>query len=255
MVVKLFGSPVSTCTARVMLCMEEIGLQYELVPVDLKAGEHQRPPHSDRNPFCQIPALQDGGLVLFGEGFLCSPKFKFATLRLIRKPKPFCQIPALQDGGLVLFESRVITRYLVQKYGKGTYLLKQKSFVDTVAVDQWMEVETQHFNGPISAIVFQHVFLPLLFGGHTDQNVVLLDLDKLGKVLDVYEARLSKTKFLAGDFYSLADLHHLPYGYHLINNTPHGSLINSRPHVKAWWDAITSRQGSKKVLAAMASTS
>ncbi|PKU75098.1 putative glutathione S-transferase GSTF1 [Dendrobium catenatum] len=217
MVVKLFGSPVSTCTARVMLCMEEIGLQYELVPVDLKAGEHQRPPHSDRNPFCQIPALQ--------------------------------------DGGLVLFESRVITRYLVQKYGKGTYLLKQKSFVDTVAVDQWMEVETQHFNGPISAIVFQHVFLPLLFGGHTDQNVVLLDLDKLGKVLDVYEARLSKTKFLAGDFYSLADLHHLPYGYHLINNTPHGSLINSRPHVKAWWDAITSRQGSKKVLAAMASTS
>ncbi|KAH0462372.1 hypothetical protein IEQ34_009947 [Dendrobium chrysotoxum] len=215
MVLKLFGSPVSTCTARVMACMEEIGLQYELVPVNLKTGEHQRPPHTDRNPFCQIPALQ--------------------------------------DGDLVLFESRVITRYLVRKYGKGTDLLKEKSFVESVAVDQWMEVEIQHFNGPISTIVFQHLFLPLLFGGHTDQNVVLLDVDKLGKVLDVYEARLSKTKFLAGDFYSLADLHHLPYAHYLLTSTPHGSLINSRPHVKAWWDAINSRPASKKVLAAMSS--
>ena len=144
---KLFGSPALTSTARVLPCIEEIALQYELIPIDINTGEHKRPPHTDRNPFGQIPALQ--------------------------------------DGDLVLFESRVITRYLVRKYGKGTDLLKEGSFVDSVAVDQWMEVETQHFNGPISTLVFQHVFLPIFFGGSTDEKVVAAEVEKLGKGLDV----------------------------------------------------------------------
>ncbi|PKU75100.1 probable glutathione S-transferase GSTF1 [Dendrobium catenatum] len=217
MVLKVFGNPISTCTVRVLACIEEIGLEYELVPVDLTTGEHKRPPHIHRNPFGQIPALQ--------------------------------------DGDLILFESRVINRYLVRKYGKGTDLLREESLVDSVSVDQWMEVETQHFNGPISTLVFQHVFLPIFFGGSTDEKVVAAEAEKLGKVLDVYEAKLSKTKFLAGDFYSLADLHHLSYVHYLITSTPHGSLFHSRPHVKAWWDAISSRPASKKVLAALSFSS
>ena len=124
MVLKLFGSPLSTCTGRVQVSIEELGLEYELVPVDLTKGEQKRPPHTDRNPFGQVPALQ--------------------------------------DGDLVLFESRVITRYLVRKYGKKTDLLKEESFIDSVAVDQWMEVESQHFDGPVSTLVFQHLFFSSL---------------------------------------------------------------------------------------------
>ncbi|KAK8966316.1 putative glutathione S-transferase GSTF1 [Platanthera guangdongensis] len=211
--IKVYGSPVSTCTARVLAVIEELGLEYELVPVDLSTGEHKRPPHIERNPFGQIPALE--------------------------------------DGDLVLFESRVITRYLVRKYGKGSDLLKEDTPVEAATVDQWIEVETQHFNGPVSAVVFQHLFLPLFFGGTTDEKAAAAEAEKLGKVLDVYEVKLSKTKYLAGDFYSLADLHHLSYGHYLIAATPHGSLIHSRPHVKAWWDRITSRPASKKAAAGL----
>ncbi|KAK8966176.1 Glutathione S-transferase 3 [Platanthera guangdongensis] len=64
---KLYGLPVSTCTGRVVAVIEELGLEYELVPVDLSAGEHKRPAFMERNPFGQIPALKDGDLVLFGE--------------------------------------------------------------------------------------------------------------------------------------------------------------------------------------------
>ncbi|MGL9484598.1 glutathione binding-like protein, partial [Salmonella sp. C3189] len=213
MVLKLFGTKSSTCTGRVVACIEEIGLEYELVPINLAAGEHKQPAHLARNPFGQIPALQ--------------------------------------DGDLVLFESRVITRYLVRKYGKGTHLLKEGSAEEGAAVDQWVEVEAQHFNPPVSTIVFQVVFLPIFFGGVTDDKVVKAEVEKLGKVLDVYESQLSKKKFLAGDFYSLADLHHLSYGHYLITTTPYGHLIDSRPHVKAWWEAIYSRPASKKVAAAM----
>ncbi|MES6669710.1 glutathione S-transferase N-terminal domain-containing protein, partial [Cutibacterium acnes] len=171
MAIKVYGSPVSTCTGRVVACIEELDLEYELVPVDLTTGEHKRAPHIDRNPFGQIPALE--------------------------------------DGKVVLFESRVITRYLARQYGKGKggHLLKEESPAEAAAVDQWIEVEAQHFNGPISTIVFQILFLPVFFGGKTDEAVVAAEVEKLGKVLDVYEARLSKTKYLAGEKYSLADLH------------------------------------------------
>ncbi|KAK8951495.1 putative glutathione S-transferase GSTF1 [Platanthera zijinensis] len=217
MVLKLYGSPVSTCTGRVVAVIEEIGLEYELVPVDLTTGEHKRPPHIERNPFGQIPALA--------------------------------------DGDLVLFESRVITRYLVRKYGKGSHLLKEHTPEEAAAVDQWIEVEVQHFNGPISTLVYQHLFLPVFYGGKTDEKVVAVEVEKLGKVLDVYEAKLSKSKFLAGDYYSLADLHHLTYGHYLLTTTPHASLFHSRPHVKAWWESIASRPASKKVTAALSFTS
>ncbi|KAK8951487.1 Glutathione S-transferase F13 [Platanthera zijinensis] len=210
---KLYGLHVSTCTARVLAVIEELGLEYELVPLDMNAGEHKRLPYIEKNPF---------GL-----------------------------IPALEDGDLVLFESRVITRYLVRKYGKESGLLREESPADAIAIDQWIEVEAQQFNVPISSIFYQHLVIPLFYGGTTDLKVVAAEVEKLGKVLDVYEAWLSKTKFLAGDFYSLADLHHLPYVHYLFTTTPHGSLILSRPHVKAWWDAVASRPASKKVIAGL----
>lgn len=78
-------------------------------------------------------------------------------------------------------------------------------------VDLWLEVESQQYNPPISSIVYQYVILPI-YGGVPDQNLIDANLENLGKVLDLYEYHLSKTKYLAGDFFSLADLNHLPYG-------------------------------------------
>jgi glutathione S-transferase len=48
-VVKLYGSPISTCTTRVLLCLEEVGAEYELVPINMMAGEHKGPAHLARN--------------------------------------------------------------------------------------------------------------------------------------------------------------------------------------------------------------
>ena len=47
--VKLFGHPMSTNVARVLICLEEVGADYELVPVDFLAGEHNSPQHVQRN--------------------------------------------------------------------------------------------------------------------------------------------------------------------------------------------------------------
>jgi Glutathione S-transferase, N-terminal domain len=41
MVLKLYGSPYSTCTQRVRTVMKEKGLDYELVPIDLAKGQQK----------------------------------------------------------------------------------------------------------------------------------------------------------------------------------------------------------------------
>ncbi|XP_022682251.1 uncharacterized protein LOC101755175 isoform X1 [Setaria italica] len=59
--VKVFGPAISTNVSRVLLCLEEVGVGYEVVDVNFAAGEHKGPEHLERN----IPAFQDGGLMLF----------------------------------------------------------------------------------------------------------------------------------------------------------------------------------------------
>jgi glutathione S-transferase len=45
--------------------LEEIGTPYELVRLDLEAGEHKRPAYLKLNPNGTVPTLVDDGLVLF----------------------------------------------------------------------------------------------------------------------------------------------------------------------------------------------
>ncbi|RWW04961.1 hypothetical protein GW17_00031794 [Ensete ventricosum] len=196
MAVKVYGAAMSTATVRVLLCLEEMGAEYELVPIDFFTGEHKSPPHLARN-----------------------------------------------------VKSRAISRYVLRKYkSSGPDLLRDGSLEESAMVDVWLEVEAQQYDKAISAIYIETVIKPVFFGGVTDEKVVAESVEKLGKVLDVYEARLSKSKYLAGDFLSFADLSHIPYTQHIIAS-PHASLFESRLHVKAWWESLASRPAYKKVTA------
>ncbi|XP_062018680.1 glutathione S-transferase F13-like [Rosa rugosa] len=212
MVLKLHGLSVSTNTARVVACLHEKDVDFELVPVDLFARGNKEPSFLAKNPFGQIPVLE--------------------------------------DGGITLFESRAITSYVAEKFKEtGTDLIRHESFDEAALVKVWTEVESQQYHPAICPIIYEFFGKPVQ-GLEPDQAVIDANLEKLEKVLNVYEAKLSSTKYLAGDFYSLADLHHFPYTFYFMKTT-WGSVISDRPHVKAWWDDITSRPALKKVAEGM----
>jgi len=157
--------------------------------------------------------------------------------------QPFGLIPVLQDGGLTLFESRAIIRYIADKFqGQGTSLYG-KTPTERAVVEQWLEVEAQNFNAACKDSLKYAAASPV-----NEENLAQ-SLEKLAKVLDIYEARLSKTEFLAGDFISLADLSHLTTGWKLFDKYKQGGVcFEGRPHVRAWWEAISSRPAWKRVL-------
>lgn len=43
MVMKVYGSMISTATLRVLVCLAEKDIDFELIHVDLASGEHKKP--------------------------------------------------------------------------------------------------------------------------------------------------------------------------------------------------------------------
>jgi glutathione S-transferase len=57
MVLKLYGTPLSTSTQRAVLVLKEKEVPYEFVPVDLASGEHKAPSYLEKQPFGQVPYI------------------------------------------------------------------------------------------------------------------------------------------------------------------------------------------------------
>jgi len=61
----IYGMGGSTCTQRVLMTCVENGADFEIKTVDLRKGEHKQPAHLARQPFGQIPALDDNGFIVY----------------------------------------------------------------------------------------------------------------------------------------------------------------------------------------------
>jgi glutathione S-transferase len=86
--IKLFGHPASTCTRKVLTALAETETPYEFSLVDLAKGEHKQEPHLSRQPFGQIPAIDDDGFALFESRAICRYLSEKADYKLTpRDPK------------------------------------------------------------------------------------------------------------------------------------------------------------------------
>lgn len=61
---KIYHHPLSGHSHRVVLFASLLGLQSDLIEVDLKAGAHKKPEFLALNPFGQVPVLDDDGVVI-----------------------------------------------------------------------------------------------------------------------------------------------------------------------------------------------
>lgn len=62
---KIFGHPMSTATRRVLVTAHETNHPHEFILVDFGKGEHKQAPHLGRQPFGQVPSIDDDGFQLY----------------------------------------------------------------------------------------------------------------------------------------------------------------------------------------------
>ncbi|KAJ7887122.1 glutathione S-transferase [Mycena olivaceomarginata] len=70
-ILKLHGWSIATCTRRVATVLHELKIPFELVPVNVMAGEHKTPAHMEKQPFGQIPYIDDDVFILYETRAIC----------------------------------------------------------------------------------------------------------------------------------------------------------------------------------------
>ncbi|KAH7234621.1 glutathione S-transferase [Fusarium redolens] len=207
----VLGTVASTRTQRVLLTLEELGIEYDFKVVDLSKGQHHNPEY-------------------------------------VRDHHPFAKVPVFQDDGIEIFESRAIARYLAVK--QKSHLAPPSDDPEALAAfEQAASVEYAYFEPAVSALGFELIFKKMFNLGNTDQAIVDQQKALLNTTLDYYEKKLEAQQYLAGKDYSLVDLFHVPWLGFIRNRLQLGELIDSRKNVAAWAERISQRDASKAVSA------
>lgn len=68
---KVYGHPMSTCTRKVLTTLVETQTPYELVLLDFAKGDHKQPAHLARQPFGQMPSIEDDGFSMYESRAIC----------------------------------------------------------------------------------------------------------------------------------------------------------------------------------------
>ncbi|KAF6741246.1 glutathione S-transferase [Ephemerocybe angulata] len=219
MVLKLYAAPASTASLRVALILHEKEVPFEFHPIYLRNKEQKSADFLEKNPFGQVPYIDDEG---FG-----------------------------------LYESRAIGCYIALKYaGQGTQgLIPPQTDVQATAIfERAASLEHAQFDAHASKIVYERVFHTAM-GLPVDEEAVKYAIAQLSAKLDAYETIFSKQTYLAGETVTLADLYHIPWG-NLLSRAGEGAsdLITSRPSVSRWFEALVARPSWAAVHGGICST-
>lgn len=134
---KVYGSVSSTCTQRVLIVLEELEIDYELIPINMRAGEHKvrlwtiLPDYWNKVDYYKGPSY-------------------------LSEHNPFGYIPAYQDKDVKIFESRAICHYLAAK--SGGHLVPPSNPLKVAEFQQAASVEYSYFDPPMKQLAYESLF-------------------------------------------------------------------------------------------------
>ena len=154
--------------------------------------------------------------------------------------QPFGRIPAIDDDGFCLYETQAILRYIDAAYGHPRSL--QPADPKAAArMDQVMGVIDWYFFAPNGALplVFNRVVAPKL-GFPVNEAAALAAIPATRHVVEVLAGFVAASPYMAGEAFSLADLH---AGCHLdmLSETPEGAQMLQGSPLVPWLARVTAR--------------
>ena len=168
---KIYGNPISTCTRKVLMTLGEKQAKFELVSLDFTKGEHKGPAHVARQPFGQMPALE--------------------------------------DGDFTMFESRAMMRYIDETVAGQS--LTPKDPKARARMNQWMSVESEDFTPGVMAVVSQEMFTPMMGGKTDTAKAEEGKKKFAPALAVLEKHLAHGAPHLAGDDFTLADISYMPY--------------------------------------------
>jgi glutathione S-transferase len=207
---KIYGHPWSINTRKTLMTLEEKGAggKADLVLIMIPKGEQKLPEHVARHPWGKVPVLED-------------------------------------DDGFMLLETRAINAYIDRKFGSSGTSLTPKDSREQARVDQWINVAESYFIPHAHALVVEILFRRYL-GGEQNKATIETSRATVKTALEVFERWLADHPYFAGNAFSLADIHYMPY-FEYLSQIGEGNLIDEKKNVARWWSRVSSRPTWQKV--------
>jgi glutathione S-transferase len=218
----------SSASRRVRLCLEEKGLTYESHVVDMAKMEHHSPEFLKINPNGVIPALIHDGRPLYESSTICEYLDELF-------PDP----PLSPDNAYDRATMRNWVRHVDGLIGNLIIFNWAHHLAKTAS--QWSDAELAEKMKNIPSKERQEAWLRAARKPYTDEERGAARA-KLVEMLGRMEAMLSKSKWLAGDRYSIADIGTVPFVKRIEEEiAPDQVTRDKHPRVTEWWQAIQAR--------------
>jgi glutathione S-transferase len=151
-------------------------------------------------------------------------------------------VPSIDDAGHLLWESQAVMRYLVRK--SKTQANKDSLYpADPLAasmVDQWLE-----WNSTTVWPAMRPLFWGWVRLKENERDPIALEQNRLQMIknFEILNQRLKITKFVAGDYFTLADIPLALIAYRWFNIPIERTDFE---HINRWYLEVCNRPGFKK---------
>jgi glutathione S-transferase len=148
-------------------------------------------------------------------------------------------VPTLEeDNGFLLWESNSIVRYLASQYGPGP--LEPRDPQAKATAQQWMDWQLSVANPAIIPVFWGLIRTP---PEKRDPKAIEAGKAASTVAIQMMDAQLGKTRFIAGNAFSYGDIPIGPFAYRYFR------LVTDRPalpNVERWYAELQSRPAFKK---------
>lgn len=211
MAITLWGRPTSLCSQRALWCLAEAAVPFDFVLASSIMGPQGH--------------VSKGGRAY---GVVDTPDYLAMN--------PNGTVPTLDDGGYVLWESNAILLYLTLKYAPQLHGHSVETLATATGWTMWCN---ERLNGPLGAAVLHVTRL----AAHLRKPALVRQAEQDAREpFAMLEARLSRSRYIAGDAFSIADIAVAPHmqRWKLLRLAQPDS-----PNIARWLDEVSRRDGFK----------
>jgi len=149
---------------------------------------------------------------------------------------PFGKIPSLRHGDVLLYETLAITTYVDEVFNGPA--LHPDSAAERARMMQWISVINGYLYDSLITRCVAERFVKPMRGQETDEMTITAARPDMVAHLDITDAALARTGWLAGDGQSLADMFLAPILFYFAA-TPEGKeMLPERANLMRWQDAM-----------------
>jgi glutathione S-transferase len=163
-----------------------------------------------------------------------------------RAMNPFGRIPTITHGDFTLYETQAILRYIDAVFpGPSLQPREPKALArmnQMIGINDWYL-----FPQCVRIIVFQRIVAPALLNMKPDEAACAAAMDDTARCIGEVNRLLGDAPYLAGDVFTLADVHLAPQLYYFAM-TPEGASVMKNTAVARWLDRVSERPSMQRTL-------